>query len=1029
MKVKKFRLIIFVLAFCLCTLAAGIFLSNSRVAEAKADVNIELAEKYSVGEMLEFSDDLKIKVDSKEYEVTKVYVVFPDGTAHSSKSVVLSMAGKYEAVFESSVGGKLVSARKSFRAVNDMFSFENDNSVLSYEELNNNWAEAYKNGLKISLAESDTLKYARPINLYKNDVTDIIAMNILQRDVVADVGQMVIRLTDVYDPSVYIEIMYKSDPAANVNVLRASANGGSSIGLNTGSAGDGVTVRGRKLVKDRNGTSVAGNWYENKTEEAKKYGPTWNNFTIYFDNTIPEKPCISVRQTNEYNKTNPAIDKYVAEFNNSDLFSYEFKGFTTGEVLLTLSASSYGNGTTYAPIEIGYIAGEYGESLNVFEYEDVTPPTISLNLPENGVKIYAGCSLKVPVPAVYDASGVKGGAADYSVWFKLDSSAPRRVSVENGEFIPGRVGDYSIIYTATDLNGNVSEKRINLYAVSVAKDGKLGIDLNYNAVGACNAGDVLSFGEVSAVSLNGEAKVEIRITTPAGDIEIANPSEDYILRSVGKYKIDYVCSDIIYSCVYTEEFTATDAGQYGFDAKKIIMPEYVIKGASYSFDNVNLVKYTAGGNLAAEYDAYMISDGGSPVKCDASQVVIAADSTVRFRLVAKNDATKMIESDELKVVDVNYTVKNDLKFAKYFVGGFDGSKAEGKPYTVFNRNGEENSSLEFINPLVTEYFSFSFEIPDGTANYSLTLKLRGYNDRENVVKFKLGDDADGGYLEADGNVTRISGRLSGSSTEVRYSAENNETFIYVVNSNGVDARIRLNKPLTDNLCLFGLETSGVNTFNVYQVCNQSFSSINNLDDKTNPYLVVENAEPVADFGSSFTTCVPVYGDVLTPTVAKNCTLTVYFGDDVYTAKDGTEFVKVHANKTYEITFDKYGEYIFVYSYTDGKGNSVTAPFAINVLDDVPPVITIDGQTNITANVGETVKPLEYTISDNCSDKENMIVSVIVYNARGMLVTASRIDGRTDGSYAFTKAGKYTVYLYCRDEAGNHAVATYTVTVR
>ena len=183
MKVKNFRLIIFTLAFCLCILAAGIFLADSRVAEAKADVGIELAEKYSVGEMLEFSDDLKMKVDSKEYDVTKVYVVFPDGTAHSSKSVVLSMAGEYEAVFESSVGGKLVSVKKRFRAANDMFSFENDNSVLSYGELNNNWADAYKNGLKISLAESDTLKYARPINLYKNDVTDIITMNILQRGI------------------------------------------------------------------------------------------------------------------------------------------------------------------------------------------------------------------------------------------------------------------------------------------------------------------------------------------------------------------------------------------------------------------------------------------------------------------------------------------------------------------------------------------------------------------------------------------------------------------------------------------------------------------------------------------------------------------------------------------------------------------------------------------------------------------------------------------------------------------------------
>lgn len=1035
MKIRKFRLIIFALAFCLCATAAGIFLSGGLVAEADADVEVEIAEKYSVGDKFEIPDGLKMQVDSKEYAVTNTYVIFPDGTAYSSKSVVLSEAGKYEAVFESAVDGKNVSVRKNFRAINDMFSFENEKSAVSYGKLNDNWADAYKNGLKVSLAESDTMKYAKPLNLYESDVTDIIAMNVMQKDVVADVGQVIIRLTDVYDPSVYIEIVYKSDPLANVNFLRASANGGSSIGLNTGTAGDGVTVRGRNLVKDRNGTSVAANWYEGKVEYAKEHGqawdnlnPTWNNFTVYFDNTVPERPCISVRQGREYNKTDAAIDKYVAEFNNSDLFSYEFGGFTTGEVLLTMSASSFGNGTTLAPIEIGYIGGEYGERLDVVEYEDVTPPTISLDLPENGVKIYAGCPVTVPVPAVYDAGGVKGGAVDYSVWFRKNSSSPKRVSVKNGVFTPEKVGDYSIVYTATDLSGNVSEKRIDLYAASVAEDGKLGIDLDYTKTGSRNAGDALSFGEVSAVSLNGRAKVEIRITTPAGETEIANRSEDYILRSVGNYKIEYVCSDIIYRCVYTDEFVAADAGQYGFDAKKIIMPEYVIKGASYSFDNVNLVKYTAGGNLAAEYDAYMISDGGSPVKCDATEVVIAANDTVRFRLVAKDDPAKIIESDELKVADVNYTVKNNLNFAKYFVGGYDGEKAEGKTYAVFKRNGKENSSLDFINPLVTQYFSFSFEIPSGTADYSITLRLRGYNDRENVVELKLGEDADGCYLETRGTVTRVSGKLSGSSTEVRYSTENNETYLYVVNRNGVDERIK-SDAVTDDLCLFGTETSGADEFYVYQVCNQSFSSVNNFDDKTDPYLIVEEAEPVADFGSSFTTSVPVYGDVLTPTVAKNCVLSIYFGDDVYTAKDGTEFLNVRANRVYEITFDKYGEYVFIYSYTDGKGNSVTAPFAINVIDDVPPVVAIDGKTNIEAKVGETVKPLAYTISDNCSDKENITVSVIVYNARGMLVTASRIDGRTDGSYTFNKAGKYTVYLYCRDEAGNNAFVTYTITVR
>lgn len=1028
MKMKKLRLICLTLALCVCTLAAVFVLSDKDSVTAKTEVNAEIAEKYSVGDVLEFPNDLTIQVGDKKYDVTNVYLIFPDGTAHAADSAVLSNAGKYEAVFESEADGKIVSAKKSFRVVSNLISFENDKSTVSYGEMNNNWAENYKNGLKVSLSESDTMKYARPINLYEKEITDIITMNVLQRDVVADVGQMAIRLTDVYDSSNYIEITYKSDPAANVNFLRASANGGASIGLNTGSAGDGVTVRGQKLVKDRNGTTIASNWYQNKTEEAKKFGPTWNNFTIYLDNTNPEKPCISVRQTNEYNKTNAALDKIVAEFNNSDLFAYEFDGFTTGEVWLTVTASSYGNGTAYAPIEIGCVAGEFGESLNVVEYEDLTPPAVSFDLPSDHIKIFTGCPVKIPVPSVYDASGIKGGAADYSVWFKLRSSNPKIISYKNGEFVPSRLGDYTVVYTATDFNGNVTTKEIVLNATEAAESGKLGVGLNYTPIGAKNAGDVISFSGVSADSLNGEAKVEIRVTAPNGVTETVNAADDYIIRSVGNYKVEYVCSDIIYNCVYTDEFTAADAGQYGFDAKKIIMPEYVIKGAGYSLNHVNLVKYTAGGNLAAEYDAYVINDGGAPVKCDPFEVVITASNSVRFRLVAKNDATKVVESDELKVVDVNYSVKNDLALAKYFIGGYDGSKAEGKTYTAYVKNASGSSSLDFINPLVTEYFSFTYEVPISAGNYSVALKLRGYADRNDSVELKLGEDANGSYYEVGGKTERISGTLSGSSTQVRYSVEGAETYLYVSNGNGVNERILVTKALLSDYCLFSLTASGVNSFYVYQVGNQSFSSVNNFDDVTVPYLIADEADPVAKIGSTFKTCIPVYGDVLTPSVAKNCKLTVYLGDDIYVANDGTEFDGVPANRVYDIRLDKYGEYLFSYSFTDGKSNRKTAPFIINVLDDVSPEITVTGETDIKIKAGQTVVPPTYKVTDNVSDAENIIVTAIVYDYRGMLVSASRIDKKSDGSYTFNKAGKYTVYLYCRDEVGNSTFATYTVTV-
>ena len=244
MKTKKLRFIFLALALCFCSLAAAVGFSGVRANVASAaDVSYEFSEVYPVGYMLDFSRGVKINVGKNEYDVTDVYVVFPDETAHSGDLVVLTMAGEYEVVFSCKVSGEFVSVRKKFRATGDLISFENGKSTVSYGEMNNNWADAYKNGLKLSLGESDTMIYGRPIDLYKNTITDIITMNVLQKDVVADVGQMVLRLTDVYDPSVYIEIIYKSDPAANVHFLRASANGGSSIGLTTGSAGEGVTVR------------------------------------------------------------------------------------------------------------------------------------------------------------------------------------------------------------------------------------------------------------------------------------------------------------------------------------------------------------------------------------------------------------------------------------------------------------------------------------------------------------------------------------------------------------------------------------------------------------------------------------------------------------------------------------------------------------------------------------------------------------------------------------------------------------------
>ena len=67
--------------------------------------------------------------------------------------------------------------------------------------------KGYQKGLTIKASEGDFIRFAKPINIYENNLTKLIYFNLVQMD--QKVKNIDIRITDCYNPDLYLDILYK----------------------------------------------------------------------------------------------------------------------------------------------------------------------------------------------------------------------------------------------------------------------------------------------------------------------------------------------------------------------------------------------------------------------------------------------------------------------------------------------------------------------------------------------------------------------------------------------------------------------------------------------------------------------------------------------------------------------------------------------------------------------------------------------------------------------------------------------------
>ncbi|MBD3790521.1 MAG: DUF5011 domain-containing protein [Campylobacterales bacterium] len=130
---------------------------------------------------------------------------------------------------------------------------------------------------------------------------------------------------------------------------------------------------------------------------------------------------------------------------------------------------------------------------------------------------------------------------------------------------------------------------------------------------------------------------------------------------------------------------------------------------------------------------------------------------------------------------------------------------------------------------------------------------------------------------------------------------------------------------------------------------------------------------------------------------------VELGATAVDARDGAVEITISGTVDTNIL----GVHTVTYSAVDKSGNKAEAKRTVHVIDITPPVITLNGEANLTITNGEAYVELGATAMDNRDGDVNVTIS---------------------GSVDTTQAGTYTIIYTAVDSAGNSASKTRTVTV-
>ncbi len=930
-------------------------------------------------------------------------LIYPDGSGVDTAEAALSQSGVYKLKYTAKIGDSVYESSVEFLVKEPYYSFTSNKSSAVW----GTYQYAKKSGLMVRLADGDTMRFNEAIDLSEVTINDIIVEAFVTPDMkgAADFKQILFTFTDIENPEITMTISGRASSEGDgypISYFLAAGNGQLLSGWEA--------AWNRLHINNEWGQQIPHSFtlaYDDRFASYAALGPDANPIRLSYD---PE-----------------TLQAYVGglmiiDFDNPAYFTDLWSGFPSGKVYMSVSAGSYiGETANFC------ITNVRGLDLEKTLYEDKEGPIITVdseyeNLPDGKVGI------SYPVAGA-TADDFYCGIADVKtrVYYNYGASNEVMVRIDDGKFIPSSIGRYAIVYEAADKFGNIS-RIVNF--INVKNDiPKPSINITGTKITDIKAGEFLMPTDYTASCENG--KVTVKITATLGDKIIEIGESGVRIDEAGTYTVSYTATDYVGQTSiesYALKVTIPEAPIF-VDTPNF--PKYLICGSSYQLPELYVNDYSSGKLERKLSGAVLTDDNGNTD-------IAAGGSFVPTVLTNGNTVTITYKCDgaEYKVeipVIIAWIVENGrprLQIQNYFCAENGqitlDKKTNGITVTALNAN----SGWTFANSFVAEQFELSLRGIANVDNYdAIRVVMTDANDPALAVEARLiHNGKKNAQLQLGDMIVGMDDPIvSDTPVGIGYKAGK-----LVIGTSGLDIKTYANGDKFEGFpsgrlyisVYFENAASGAG----YDVVAVNGHAMNNLtSDKTGPKIGVDG-----DYGGSYKV-----GDIATipmafacDTMDPNCTITLTVRDadgNIATDINGKSLSEVSTNVAYQVKLESFGQYIVELTAKDTfnkNANTTMMRYALNVDDNVAPIIEFKYDFKTEAKVGDVIVIPTFTVSDNITAAENIIVKKYYVSSTGVMYP---ITGNSN-SVKMTTEGIYEFRIVAVDENGNMQMARAYVTV-
>lgn len=1003
------------LSSALCFSLASVIQTNAGAeGEGTFSLDGELEESYDVGERLNLPKGT-FTVDGKNYEaVTTLY--YPDGTVTAADSVTLKTEGRYILEYTCTQTGQ--AEEYTFTVDKDLIEFDGEGLIKSSSVYGKDESvyDTGLTGLNVELYANETMNFNQVIDL--NDFAageSIFKMYVIPETLgYYNARTLKFRFTDIYDPDNYVDVyasaMQVAEPEKETNVtkfnttyLLGGANGQVPTGIEwRNTDGTLYTVHQANLFGFLAPVSPYG--YKNKQENVGK-----EYLELGFD--LNEK---AVTSTSSEGRSNVVVDL------DADYMNTKWKGFTTGEVRLSVTAREYR--TNEIPYRM--IFTELGGA-ELKGTEDKEGPEIAVDFGEceenNLPEAFKGEEYPVFDFTAYDYfTEVK--STSVKVFYDYNSSSRKEVTIKNGKFVPDRTGQYTIEYTATDYYDNESKKTVEILSVLPKKPA---LKISSERVTEVSVGDIVQIADVSASGGSGELKITVVAKNGEHEAEITDGkfTADY----AGEYTITYTAADFLGNTA-EEEYKVTvkdDKKPEILDDARL--PKYLLEGFEYKVPVPTGLSYGAGTQKTNV--TVRITDGNGTTECTTGRHTFKADQNgkaeIKYIVTDKNGTTE--KSYILPVLTVKNGTGYDL--SKYFYSDTVTAEARQNDILLSAASGTKEQTAEFVNAVITDGLNLGVKVNSAENNFSSFSIYLTDAENENIsirLQFIKGANASSdSYMIYNGDDKLLIDPNFYNDEEIALTYSESDRNINIVNAAAkitetVSGETFEGFPSKKVYVRFVFENvGGAASISVSKINSQLMSNYSGDSVKPMVYIFGEYAKKY-----SLNDTIPVLkalaGDVIDPSPDVTVTLTDHNGE-IVTSVDGVKLENVSTNEVLYFKAEKYGNYLLTYTATDEAGKTTTYYRAINVEDIVPPEIQVNGEIAEKVKTGSDVGVPFATVTDNLDD-DPMHLRILVLPDGSQTILSETAD-----AFRAVYSGVYRLRYIAWDSEGNFSMTEFTVT--